>query len=320
MAEVINRIAWLEKQISTVETFVNKHAARIESGEAKFSDKISYNTNKSLLSKYRQELRQERELLNREVLNFRLIGDSVNQGTLPLGMLAKLSDKLNKVIHHAAFFVRNGSTPAKGVNAETVNNIDLRLSGLTLGSCNLQITGNINEDLAGDSLLGDAYKSIFKVLSDDQVLSFSSIAPTIGNAAVHNLDAMLEDIQKYNVALELKWSAPNGKKFRWGGNKEDVIKAREKLARVKTIDPVDLEMIGKITDLSVNGYFKLLEADQEKAVKVKYAQELIPAIDTLTLNDIVIASVIKYSELEEITGEEKHSYKLLSIRKYEDEK
>jgi len=316
MAEVMNRIAWLEKQVITVQNFVNKYSSKLESDKAVFSDKISYESNMSLLNNYKRELRQERELLNREVLSFRVIGEPVNQGTMPLGMLAKLADKLNKTIHHSAYFVRNGVNATKGVNLETVRDIDLRLSGLDLGSCSLQIIGNIQDDLAGDNLLGDAYKKIFEILKDDDSISFGNIAPTIGNSAVHNLDSLLQDIQTYNVSLELKWDAPSGVMFRWGGSRESVTRAREKLCRVKTLEPVAIELSGTITDLSINGHIKILESESNKPIKVKFPSELLLKVDSLTLNDIVTATVSRQSTLDEITGQETHKYLLEDIEKY----
>jgi len=315
MAEVINRIAWLEKQISQVNEFIKKDTASCEdSGRISNSNKLSLQSHESLLSSYQAELRQERELLRKEVLNFRLIGDSVNKGTLPLGMLAKLADSLNKTIHHAAYFIRHGTNPMKGLNQETVDQVDLRLSGLLLGSCNLQITGNVADDLAEDSLLGDAYQRIFSILSEETKVSFAEIAPTIGNKAVHSLDKLLGDIQSGNVALELKWDAPNGKEFRWGGSQQAIIDARLKLEKIKTLDPVTMDITGAITDLSDKGFLKIMESESPKPIKIEFTDDLAGSVELLTLKDIVNANVTRRSTLDEVTGEEKHTYHLGSIK------
>jgi|GEM_PF-3689840 len=316
MAEIISRIAWLEKQIKTVEKFVETHKKALNEGQATFSDKISYNTNRSLLNNYKKELRLEKELLAKEVFEFRLIGESVNKGTIPLPLLGKLSDHLSKAIHYTAHFVRNKTNAVRGVGHEIANGLDLRLSDVEIGSCRLKIIGNVHDDLAGDSLLGDAYKSIFEILREEDEITFSNISPIIGNSAVKNLDHLLEEVQNNNLALELKWDAPNGEHFKWGGSKESVITARQKLEKIKDLEPVDLDISGKITDLSVNGTLKILEKDAKKALIIKFKKEMMIKVDSLTLNDFVTASVTRNSILDEVTGEEKHTYHLNDISKY----
>ena len=65
MNEVTSRIAWLESQIDKVEHLNKKYTDRISSGEATFADKLSAQSNESLIRGYKTELRREKELFRK---------------------------------------------------------------------------------------------------------------------------------------------------------------------------------------------------------------------------------------------------------------
>jgi hypothetical protein len=309
MNEQTNRIDWLERQLAQVDQFIDRDTRILQESPGRFSVQLTLNSWKTHQEELQQELRQAKCALQHEVVELRLLGMRMD-GSIPLRLLSKLADKFNGALSHAAFHLRHGTSPARGIPEDMAREIDLRLSGLSFGSTRLMFAGNISPDTTGDSPMEGALEQIFDVLSTPSPEKIRELVTVIGVSATKALSEMLGALEKQSIGAELTWPAPNAKVYKWGGSLEAVRAAHERLSAFETIKPETVTLFGTITDLKENGAI-YIRSERAKH-KISYNKQQYVHIQQYRLGMEVRLKTMKYVRLEPLTDREIATYKLIT--------
>lgn len=309
MTEQANRIDWLERQLAQVSQFIERDEIALTKSPGKFSLELSLSSWRSQQEELQQELRQAKTALQCEVVQLRLTGVRMD-GSIPLKLLSKLSDGFNRAIAYAAYHLRHGANPKKGIPAALAKEIDLRLSDLAFGSTRLVFAGNVSPDTTGESIMEGALEQIFDVLQTPSNDRIRELVATIGVPATKALSDMLGVLEASNIGAELSWPAPNSKMYRWGGSLEAVRLAHKKLSAFETIKPEQVTLFGTISDLKESGSIYIRSGNSKH--KISYNRQQYQHIQQYRLGVAVTLKVMKYVRFEPMSDREIVTYKLVT--------
>lgn len=310
MTEQANRIDWLERQLAQVNRFIQRDSLRLQETPGKFSVELALDSWKSHQEELRQDLRQAKAALQHEVVELRLMGRRMD-GSIPLKLLAKVADRFNSAIAHAAYHLRHGRPPSKGIPEDTSAEIDLRLSGLAFGSTRLVFAGNIAPDTTGDSLMEGALEQIFDVLSSPSPEKIRELVTAIGAPAAKALSDLLGTLEKQEIGAELTWPAPNAKLYHWGGSLDAVKSAHSRLSVVQVDKPIQVSVEGRVSQLNETGAIYVRMDDGSK-IKINYNRQQYLHVQKLTLGMIVSLKAMRHTKRDEIAGKDFSTFNLIT--------
>lgn len=310
MTEQANRIDWLERQLAQVKTFIARDLSRYRE-TPKPSVRLSLESWKAHEEDLQQELRIAKEAWQNEVIELRLLGMRMD-GSIPISLLSKVSDKLNKALSYAAYHLLHGRAPSNGIPDRLAHDLDLRLSGLAHGSTRLLFAGNISPDAAGESILEGALEQIFDVLQAPTQDKIRDLVTVIGVPATKALSEMLAELGRRNIGAELTWPAPNAKVYQWGGNLEAVRTTHKRLSTFEDIKPVEVQLEGRITDLKESGALYIRSDSDKRKYKIAYNRQQYVHVQQYRLGMHVEVLAMMYSRLDPLTGNEISTYKLVT--------
>ncbi|EMM6786212.1 hypothetical protein R4J70_25900 [Pseudomonas aeruginosa] len=310
MTEQANRIDWLERQLAQVKTFIARDLSRYEE-TPKPSIRLSLESWISHEEDLQQELRLAKEAWQKEVIELRLLGMRMD-GSIPMSLLSKLSDKLNRALSYAAYHLLHGRAPSNGISDRLAQDLDLRLSGLAQGSTRLLFAGNISPDAAGESILEGALEQIFEVLQAPTQDKIRDLVTVIGVPATKALSELLAELERRDIGAELTWPAPNAKVYQWGGNLEAVRITHKRLSTFEEIKPIEVQLEGSITDLKENGALYIRSDLDKRKYKISYNRQQYVHIQQYRLGMRVELRAMMYSRVDPLTGNEISTYKLVT--------
>lgn len=309
MTEQANRIDWLERQLAQVNQFIDRDTRALESSPGKYSLQIALNSWRSHQDGLHQELRQAKADLQLEVVQLRLIGMRMD-GSIPLKLLSKLSDCFNRALSYAAYHLRHGSNPKRGIPESLAREMDLRLSDLAFGSTRLIFAGNVSPDMTGESIMEGALEQIFDVLKAPTTDRIKELVSVIGVPATKALSDMLGVLEASKIGAELSWPAPNSKIYHWGGTLEAVRLTHERLCAHQDIKPEPTTLFGVVADLKENGTIYVRSGDTKQ--KVSYNRQQFPEIQKLSLGMPISIKVMKYVRYVASEDREIVTYKMIT--------
>ncbi|MDO7911374.1 hypothetical protein Q6A49_12605 [Pseudomonas sp. 22-AL-CL-001] len=309
MTEQANRIDWLERQLAQVNQFIERDARDLESNPGRYSLQIALNSWRSHQEELHQELRQAKANLQFEVVQLRLIGMRMD-GSIPLKLLSKLSDSFNRALSYAAYHLRHGSNPKRGIPESLAKELDLRLSDLAFGSTRLVFAGNVAPDTTGESIMEGALEQIFDVLGAPTHDRIKELVSVIGVPATKALSDMLGVLETSQIGAELSWPAPNAKVYRWGGTLDAVRLTHDRLSVHQDINPQPTTLFGVVADLKENGTIYIRNGNSKQ--KVTYNRQQFPEIQKLSLGMPISIKVMKYVRYVALEDKEIVTYKMIT--------
>lgn len=309
MTEQANRIDWLERQLAQVNQFIDRDTKALASAPGRYSLQLALSSWQSHQEELHQELRQAKASLQLEVVQLRLVGMRMD-GSIPLKLLSKLSDCFNRALSYAAYHLRHGSNPKRGIPESLTKELDLRLSDLAFGSTRLVFAGNVAPDMTGESIMEGALEQIFDVLKAPTHDRIKELVAVIGVPATKALSDMLGSLEASNIGAELSWPAPNAKVYHWGGSLEAVRVTHERLSAYQDIKPEPTTLFGVVADLKENGTIYVRNGNSKQ--KVTYNRQQFPEIQKLSLGMPISIKVMKYVRYVAFEDREIITYKMIT--------
>lgn len=225
-----------------------------------------------LVAKNQRDAAQEAELNFLQIegmqtansLEWRLIGERTKNGSVPMGLLAKLADPLNKLLLKAAFFARTNENPNRGVGELFAREMNLKLAGLAEGSARLFIVGNTAPDATGSAPLVEGIDHLFETLQEgDNPTGFYESLGDLGGQASEELHDVLKAIEQEECSVEVKWHTAGEVKssqLRF----DQIVRMRTLLEDSVDPEPVDCRVEGLIGLLASTGRIQIVQANGEK--------------------------------------------------------
>jgi predicted Zn-ribbon and HTH transcriptional regulator len=310
MTEQEKRIDWLERQLAQVKAFVARDKASLEKAPGDFSIRIALSSWESQRDELLQDLRVAKESLKKEVIELRLTGWRLD-GSIPLRLLTMVSNKFHSAIGFAAFHLRYGIDPERGIPDELSDELDIRLSSLAPGSTRLLFAGSLSPDATGDIVLESALEKIFSLLMEQSPEQVKELVSTIGIRATRELCDLLKELEKRDIGAELTWPSPDSSVHKWGGTLDSVRLARQRLSIVSKIKPEAVSLAGKVAVLNDSGSI-ILRVDDGYKIKIEYNKQQYNYAQQYSLGMHVSLKALKYTSRDEITEKESSTYKLIT--------
>lgn len=248
----------------------------------------------------------------RELIDFRLIGNQVTDGTITLGLLARIAGPLADVLQAAAYRFRYKDEDKAEARHHVRQILDLRLAGLGEGSTRLYLTGNATPDLAGQSLLEEAMKQFFTLLNADRDSFFDAIH-AMGPRAARAAEALLKAMESEEIAAELNWTAPDLQSYRWEGKTDRIILLRSLLEQTEERQTEIVELQGSISLLSDTTRLEIREDGKFRPTKIRYRKDQLPLIAGLTVSQRVTVETEKTSFFDKAEQKLIEQYRLVNI-------
>ena len=247
-----------------------------------------------------------------QALEWRISGARLSRGQIPLGLLAKLSDPLNKLLLRAAYFARNQEEPTQGTGEAFNTEMNLKLAAISEGSARLFIVGNTIPDMTGSAPLAAGVDRLFSSLhaANDNVGFYDSIAD-LGEMASESLHEAMKALEGEECSLEMRWYS-NGN-FRSETLRFDqVVQVRALLDITK--DPVieEQRIVGLITLLASTGRIQVLQETGEK-VSIRFRPKTqADYVAKLRLGQAIDLNTSAKVLRDPATGQETRQYRLKS--------
>lgn len=244
-------------------------------------------------------------------LEWKLVGQRLKNGEIPLSLLAKLAEPLNKLLLRAAYFARNKMEPQHGgVGDDLANELDLRLTGLAPGSTRLFVSGNVAPDTTGASAFGDAVDHLLDaLLAAKDFRSFYERIADLGESAASSLRDTLKALEQEEASVQVIWRTAAGSRT-WQGQYDEVVRLRTLLDGVSEPTFRQVELTGTVELLAANGRLRLVDdLGQRKTIRFNPKTQEAQVIK-LHLAERVTLSVTERAVVDPIGGEEVSQYRL----------
>ena len=277
-----------------------------------FALELSIRSLKSHIEDLSFQLKTAKNQREKEVIELRLIGRDVDNGTIPLDFLANLSKYFSGLITSASAKLKNGKDVSGAISSEITNPLNLRFAEISHGSSRLFITGDTAPDLFGESLLENSLNGLFEILNSDLNSGLSDQVHFMGLRSTHNLAEFLKVLRKRSIELELSWSAPNETKHFWKGRRDKIQSLERLLDGFSASDPVDIRIKGVVELISKSGKLDIRKENDE-LMKVTYSKKLFDDVRVLRLGDVAHFDCKETIIFNSSTEEQKKKYSLTNI-------
>lgn len=282
------------------------------SQDSDFALELSANSLKAHIEDLSFQLKTAKEKRNKEVIELRLMGYEVDNGSVPLDLLANLSKYFSGLITSASAKLKVGKDVSGSISSEITHPLNLRFADIAQGSSRLFITGDTSPDLFGESLLENSLNGLFELLNSDFKEGLSDQVHFMGLRSTHNLAEFLKILRKRGIELELSWAAPNNTKHFWKGNRDKIEILEKLLDGFSASDPMNVTVTGVVELISRSGKIDIRQAGDE-LIKVTYSKKLFEDVRKLRLGDFVQLACEETIVFNSSTEEEKKKYSLLHV-------
>ncbi|WP_320129364.1 hypothetical protein [uncultured Sphaerochaeta sp.] len=248
-----------------------------------------------------------------ELLDFRMIVDSFQPGSVPLDIVAKIADEFRKMFGHAAHRLVQVGAEKKKVPNSIYKNLNLRLMGILPGSTRLLISAISNRDLFDEGLAKNTIERFINVLETyGEGDKFLEAIMDLGPSSAKNLKDLFNTINSLSGALEINWKHEGHTIRNWIASPEQVSRITSALGSTK---------IKKETENLVHGTIELLSkrerihlrTDKGNLIRILFPIKLLEEVESLHLNQKVFLLCNITQTENPLTNESIQYYELVNI-------
>ncbi len=302
----------IKQRAKEVRAMISDREMHLRAHPSDFSSKLALTSLRSHLEDLTRQIIILEAGTERKLVDFRLIGNQVTDGTITLGLLAKLAGPLADVLHSAAYRLRYQKTDKPAAKDHIQKILDLRLAGLGEGSTRLYVTGNVTPDLAGQSLFDATMRQLFALLNagpDDFFDAVHAMGPEAARAAENLLRAM----ESEEIAAELTWTSTDSEVFQWEGRTDRIVQLRSLLEQTEERQTEIEELRGSISLLSDTARMEIRQDGTTRPTRIRYRKDQLPLIAGLTVGQRVALEVEHTSFLDKSEQRVIDQYRLVDI-------
>lgn len=250
-----------------------------------------------------------------ELVDFRINAPGLEQGAMPLGLLAKASNEIRKMIGHAALRLSEGGLRRHRVPNELYTFLNLRLVGILPGSSRLLVAADSHRDLFDDGLAKQALERIFAVLySGGEGPDFLEAISDLGVSSTRQLRNFLHLLRDNGAEIDLSWKYSGLEAGFWHGTSAAISAVTTALDLAELTETDDIEIEGVIELLSKRERINL-KLPSGEGIRILYPRRLLPQVSELHLDQRVTLMCRVMQTSNPNTGEATTSYELLEILK-----
>lgn len=314
----MDTITQLQNKIAQVQSFIVRDREALQRDPNDVAAKFSLPSWERHFSELKQELLIAQRERHKEIVDLRLMGALVDNGSVPLNILAELSRHLYDLFSRSAHRIQYGKDALRGVGSDIPDKLGLSLTGLSYGSSRLAISANVAPDLAGDSPMQASLNEVFEALVSDNADLTHVHLHKIGSKATFSLSQLLRSFQRHSIVAEIEWDSPSGRKYSWTGTLNRIEKKLDQLGAVN-LSSTQVERIKcEVEMLSNRGRVDLREVETNEKMKCSYPSSARELVESLTIGEIRHFIVQVETFTNHATGKTSNEYMLLGDKLLED--
>lgn len=221
-----------------------------------------------------------------ELVDLRLIGPRAN-GSISLDWFVAAMAPLSKAWKLAAHRLRYGHDASRGVGADVVSALNLKLAGLAYGSTRIFVTGNSMPDMTGESLLQATLTQTFRLLNS-QHDDFYDAVDAVGGKSAHQLSEFMKSLDDAGLAAQFTWQSPKGRQY-WEGRPDEITRIRALLDTLREPERYEEVIQGRVAGITDTGRLDL-RTDEGK-VSIRFPLKLTEQVQRLTITSVTEVKV-----------------------------
>ena len=250
-----------------------------------------------------------------ELIDFRFIANIFKAGVMPLNIVAKAADQIQKLIGYTALRLTPGGIDLNHVPEKLYQQLDLRLVGILPGSARLVVVTAANRDLFDDGIAKQSIERILHVLKAGDKGNgdeFLERVTALGPFAAKRLRGVLHIAQSNDAKLELTWSYQGQQIDQWNGDRERVRAVTEALEQTEQTDHGTITLSGVVELLNKRERINI-RSESNELFKILFPKRMLTEVSKLHLNQTVSLRCQVMETQNQTTKETSTQYELLSI-------
>lgn len=309
----MNKIEQINKKLAEANSLLSETQDNLRRNPDDFALQLNLKTIEGHVSELQAQLKLEKELREKEVLELRLSGILAKNGTIPLSILSNISQYISETILSASQHLKLGERSRGPIKKEVIETLDLRFAGISPGSTRIYITGSIAPDLFGFSLIEETLERTYDLLNKAKSDELVDSVTEIGLRSTKNLNNFLKTLSNSNLEIEMKWSSPSDKVYTWVGKQDRILSLSNTLESLQTSHPESFNFSGELIMASLKGQFEIKD-DSEKVYKGTFPVDLLEDMKKFHIGDRCNGTMKKTTVKNKITGYQKSYYSLIKIK------
>lgn len=291
---------------------IEKTKKLIDSSEQKAAQgSFAYALQSASLKSHLHDIEQQKLFLElqrySEIIDLRMISDSLDTGTIPLGLLAKVSDHMQKMLGHVADRITRGKKATSRIPSEIYRKLNLQLIGLLPGSTRLMISATSDRDLFDEGLAKTSIQRVLDVLETyGEGEKFLESIMDLGAYGVRNLRDLLHILNSVSSAVEIEWEHNGQSLKQWKGSNLQISNIASFLDSMSIKETTEKILSGVIELLSKKERIQLRKESGE-LVRIFFSNTHLEEVEQLHLNQHV-KLLCTISETENPHTDEKIQY------------
>jgi len=309
----MNTVAKLNQKIQEISGILNKCKSELSKAPNDLSHSLSLITVEGHLAELQAQLRHEKDVREKEVIELRLKGYLAENGTIPLSLLGDIVKSVANAISSTSQRLRKGTDPKRNISKEIINTLDLRLSGISAGSTRLHLTGKTAPDLFGYSLLENALENTFGLLNAQTPDELTESASKVGIRGTVQINRFLKKLSSTGLEVDVSWSSPTYESHKWSGTKDRILSISNTLESITSPEPEYIDFEGELVMASLRGQFEVRD-EEENLYRGTFPSQLLERVKGLHIGETIKGMIEKKTILNETTGYKKDYYTMIEVK------
>lgn len=305
----------LSEKIESANLLLNETRESLKKHPNDFSSKLELQSLEYHIEELQTQLRYEKLVRDREVVEFRLKGRVAERGTIPLDVLADIAKHLSGSLHSLAYRLKKGFDPKSRIPKEVIRSLNLQLAGMGYGSTKLYLSATLNPNLFGYSLIEDSLKKTFKVFSSQTPQELTDSVSEIGPRSARNLNKLLKALSRNDLEADLSWVDPQDKKHEWEGSAQSILQIANTLDTVISTFKESIEVFGEVMMLHKKGRFEIRSSENDITYRGHFPTDIVEKVTKIRVGEYAVANIEIETTTNKTTGYEKTAYTLMSLEK-----
>lgn len=313
----MNRVAWLETKIGEASSLLAAGERTLAERPDDVIQRLSIGSLRSHVGELQHDLYLAKAERDKELITMRFAADHLNQGAIPLYMLARVSNYFERAMEFVSYRLQHGKE-AKRMPEEMKRLLDLRLADVAFGSTELVITGNTRPDLVGDSLLENSLRFTFDLLSA-QESELAERAAIAGAKASRMVGMLLREFERERCSVDFAWTDPADREHRWVANTARVTHVRSRLEQLSESPPETIVVDAAVELLSSTGRLVIRRNEGGGKISMRFPRDLYQSVQALHLGEHARFKILLNRLYNPNTQQDVQSYTLLAVNDKEAE-
>jgi hypothetical protein len=243
-----------------------------------------------------------------ELVDLRLIGPRAN-GSISLDWFIAAMEPLSRAWKLAAHRLRYGNEAERGVGADVVSALNLKLAGLGHGSTRIFVTGNALPDLTGSSLLQATLTQTFRLLNSHQD-EFYDAVDAVGGKSASQLSEFMRALDAAGLAAQFTWQSPRGTQF-WEGRPAEITRIRALLDTIGEPEKYEEFLEGRVAGITDTGRLDLRIDDSK--VSIRFPLTLTDQVQRLSIASMARVKVETAKYWDSVEKKDIYKRQLISV-------